>query len=308
MGYNCTFVKNRVVIRRKTIMKNKWASVVGQKTKTTCAFVHISSNRKTRFNVKTFIHPSIETRCFKHALNPPDGSLNLSRYIPSDTSDWAKYCKTLPTNRWTRGTKHLFHIDMKKQCIFVIDTIDDFIQCIRKYGVSDKESIEWNLRKKNEIQSHIDVTIAQIQALLEWIDAYMIHKELTDEALAASVESFMTTKYNFDKDSCLDGLIVQTPRRGVTLKFIAKIILMIQHLYDLLHNLNNTMRNFEFEKETYDWIDYSQMKRDGYNGIYFSKKLMVKSELIKLCRPGDGEIRSYIEWLKTDTLAIWNWC
>ena len=80
----------------------------------------------------------------------------------------------------------------------------------------------------------------------------------------------------------------------------------LQHEYRLLYEANKSMRDFEYEKEMYDWIDYARMADEGYNGIYYSKKLMADRK--KLCRPGDGELRSYLEWLGSDTLAVWNWC
>lgn len=224
----------------------KWKSVVGTKTPTTVSFVHSSVERETSFTSETFVEPEMVRPFMRHSLNPPDGSLNLSKCNSRGTSDWLE----VADKPWKCGTKHLFHIDLVKSRIFVINTADEFIAFMQEYGIRCSHSD----RAKKTIVAKIEQICATIESLEE---------DKTDE---------------------------------------------LRRQYALLWKKNEQLREFEFEAENYDSIDYARLKDEGYNGIYYSESLMSAHETVKLCRPGDGELLSYLKWLKSDTLAIWKWC
>lgn len=224
----------------------KWKSVVGKKTPTTVSFVHSSVYKADYFTAETFDEPEMVRPFMRHSLNPPDGSLNLSKCNSRGTSDWLE----IADKSWKRGTKHLFHIDFAKSAIFVVNTADQFIAFMRKYGIRS---------------------------------SYSDH---TGHTIVAQIEKICATIERLEEDKIEE----------------------IRHQYMRLWKKNAELREFEFERENYDSIDYARMKDEGYNGIYFSQSLMSASEMAKLCRPGDGELLSYLKWLKSDTLAIWKWC
>lgn len=103
-----------------------------------------------------------------------------------------------------------------------------------------------------------------------------------------------------------DVEIPKSPK--VSAKFLAVIVAWIRQKYAEMYDLNVKIRNDAYDMENYSSINYGRMKRAGYNGIYYGPGLWRKSEQVKLCMPGDGELRNYIKWLGSDTLAIWKWC
>lgn len=271
------------------------------KPTTTMAFLHVSTGKVPKFSAAMFKEPIMRRPFMRHSLNPPDGSLFLSRLNADGGSDWMRYATSgeEDSTEWCTGTRHVFHVDFESMGIYVVNTVDDMKAFFKKYGVPSTPWRGWHARE-------MDKMYTQLSTVVDWLDTYMTRKGLTDETLMETIAG-IEPKGHLPWITAAGGVdIPKSPK--VTAKFLAVIVAWIRQKYVEMHDLNEKLRDEVYDTENYSSIDYGRMKRAGYNGVYYGPGLWRKRELTKLCMPGDGELRNYIRWLESDTLAIWKWC
>lgn len=288
-------------------------------------FLHLSKNNDV-INEKTCV-PDMSKVSDMHDLNPPIGCLFMSKVCEiTGLSGWQKHCMekskgaTNSYYSWIIGGKVFFDVDFCLMNILVIDTPSDFYKLLEDFAEPNSEHKNSRIDLYIEENKTIEFCIRHIFSFLNELDEedqYVISRDIgsidIDEINKIKREMFSEMRHNTNKLIKLNiytegKLKIPLKAKRDNKRFLAIIVKLycyIDHLYGLLTSAINAIRREKFVTEIYSHIDYRKVSKK-YNGIYFTEKL--RKHTYKFCRPGDSQIIVYLNWLGSDTLAIWKWC
>jgi hypothetical protein len=303
-------------------------------------FIHYSTHNKS-INKNNFIKPdfNIPDR-YRSTLNPPLHTLYLSIENKEGTSNWYERCKKVNDEIFLSGTKTTLSIDLNKHNIYVFKNTNDLKIFFEKYGIFQKKPLE-KFREDNEKKIMNDIII-----LLYYLDNISKSKKELIKNEEYIIEQSKLREYfalpEIDYKEIKDIENISIPNNKIftknkkiphDLNFIIDVFRLLKIKYDLLEYYSN--KNFYYLN--LEKIDYLQIKNDGWNGIYYSTELydninslnisfsnkfykkynILKYDILKYNtsiykshlysnKCTDDEIISYIKWLETDTLMLFN--
>lgn len=259
-------------------------------------FLHISTNNKT-LTEETFRCPDDLTNEVSTINYNPGGCIYLSKVNDSQNSEWYDYTVSKNMTEWVDGKKCYFDIDLQKEKILVINNEEDMLAFIKRYGI-----IHYNtdcVNNLNEEKKEIDNKLIICQS---FIDTCNLNK-YTNEQINDAIQIATKHKY-FPKIS--DGKIVIS-NKGKTLGLIGSVLYMENCLKSKLDQLEKSKFSDEYQSYV-SGFDYNKMRKDGFNGIYYTSDLRKECSKMKKFDDVDlTEVVGYLEWLRCDTLIIWKW-
>lgn len=259
-------------------------------------FVH-SSTKGIVIDELNFVNPNINSGHTKHGLNPPIGTFFLSMSYDDGSSDWLKKNSE---SEWNKGKLSYYDVDFYKMKILVINDDVDIMNMFHKYGIKRYDSPSDNNYYRC-IEMEIKSIMENIHILENFIDTLENSKPKFKEL--CTEENLLNHKvrnYQVFKNEK-----ISVPRKGINPEFVLDIYNILRQHYIKLYDTTADLRSKYNDMEIYKKIDYAKMSEE-YNGIYFSRNLFKRTKMITGW--GREEYKRYIEWLKSDTLAIWNWC
>lgn len=289
-------------------------------------FLHYSSDNKV-LTRDTFIRPNPESlndasKC--SSFNPCSGVLFLSMENDDGNSDWYNYCLEKNLDNWINKTKSVFEIQLQNPKILVLNDFSDLKMFIENYIEYDKKSRTCITPEK--LQESIDYYNNKISMCDDFFESMSEdNKEFLDtpELLNSTISKLEKRHYQLPR--IINGDF-DNKRKKNTKEFIANI-------YRLKKKLENDKKKEEELLDNYykiepSKIDYIKISKE-YDGIYYSKELTRKGKYIyetydddidietiseniyarfnvKNDRGVEKEIISYLDWLESDTMMIWN--
>jgi hypothetical protein len=286
-------------------------------------FMHISTNNNFNLTKDTFVKPQLHKNgaYSQHSFNI-DGALYLSKVNNTESSLWLKYIETeLKNNEYTdinyynkmlNGKKYYFNVDFNKDKIYLIDSVDKLTKLFINYGnfqqyISDlsystkEQNTLINILKNNDV---LDNFIFNLDNNYKYI---LNNKHITSVMKSRNVRNmpFITIK----------NKQVVIPKKGITFTFLVDLLRTKNYYNKIINKLKEQKISII---TTLVSLDFKKLAFDGYNGLYYSTNLINKEielilpKFISYCSKEDlytieKQIKSYIHWLGSDTLIIWNW-
>jgi hypothetical protein len=297
-------------------------------------FLHIS--KEGGVTKETFEPPVLSKKenLIMHSYNLL-GGFYLAKADEHGDSMWFKARQRMSEkdDPWLVGTRHYYDVDFEKHRIYNIDSVEDLITFFARYGCieqrlchnhirySHKISTEDWMKAEKKLKAQDRLRIKRYK-LLHVLNAFLdtIDTNMCTPSFEAVKEQ--RTLRNMPLVTFSNGQIVQ-PKK-ITFRFLVDVV--------------RTKEAFEayvgdFDPSTIitrlDAINYPLLRKDGYNGIYYSTNIVKFAEdmsktiiaapdipsfpdIVGYTSKEDLEliernIKCYIQWLLTDTLILWKW-
>jgi hypothetical protein len=236
-----------------------------------------------------FIEPSLIEEHHAHGLNPAD-SLFLSKLNDNGRTDWqdSRFSRDDPEHYWQSGYKHIYDVNMGK--ILIINSEYDIITFFSKYGIPCYE------KRENSTIKELEKEIIIILKFLETLNAE--NKEIIKNQPEIILTHINSDTFKF-KDVDIKNDMIVIPKKGINITFICSVFIKLKKLYDKIGELYR----FETFWEGYQKLDYIKMRKDGYGGVYYTKKIIshAKSSINM-----HYLWKEFLTWLDADTLIVWN--
>lgn len=313
--------------------------------------MHVSIEPNFILNKDTFKVPYISNHSYgEHNFNLGN-ALYLARVYEKDgneTSMWLerydyfyKYIKDFePNHKYLNGNKFYFDVDFNKDKIYVIDTIDDYINFIVKYSYYSQQ-----------LDNYIDDEdkILNIMRKKDVLDKFIFNldnnnkKRMNSNNVTQAIKNRNLRNLPFIK---IKNNSVIIPKKGITFEFLVDVLRTKEYYTNYIGNTS-----YKDISTTIHSIKYSKLVKEGYNGVYYTSNLVKfkshedikksleyyeannlifdkdydkfkliyeKPDLLKLpnfiplCSEEDRlhiikDFEYYIQWLCTDTLILWKW-
>ena len=285
-------------------------------------FLHINSKPEKKLSRETWIEPTFteldEHRHGFHAKN----LLFLSAVDWDGFSHWERFNYQLEVeiqkdkdpsyvSPWRSTDRYIFKIDLKTKNILVVNTAKDVRDLFLRYAVLETvidERVIQNLGGvKKDIQKCLEEYLAYLDALpsdkQEWLKD-------TDAVLAVIAERNA-------KKAPMNRPVAMYRKK--TYENIADVLRSMKNSYATLSHLDKRIHSCRYRY--IKTLDYARMRADGYNGLYYTQKLVESAETLKIPKlwalhkgytnggrcPMEQDVQEYIQWLQSDTLIVWNW-
>ena len=343
-------------------------------------FIHVTKDHKKVFSKKKFRKPSIhkDGGLYQHNFNM-DGAFYLSKADEDDSSMWLKYRELLqkypapPFKRynrktktyelvenkdgnkdddkdddkedpWINGKKVFFDVDFVKHNIYVVDTPDDLRNFFVKYGYFHQRVMyNHDLYSYNQDMHEIDEIRFKKLKYLMILNNFIDNLSNFDKDRMNDIEKIDYVKtirnirnmphVEFKKKN------VVVPKKGITFEFLVDLM-RTKESFEKIIGDPSTLKISTYLRS----INFPQMVKDGYNGLYYSTNLVkfVSQESLDkiydgdnphynfgakfIVRPDIGEmpevmyfcnkkdmveakdaIEEYIRWIGSDTMILWKW-
>lgn len=248
--------------------------------------MHMSENEHIEF-----IEPSLIEKHHANSLNPAD-SLFLSKLNEDGRTDWqdSRSSRDDPEHYWQSGYKHIYDVNMEK--VLIINSEYDIITFFSKYG------IPYDKRPERPEITELKKKIIIILKFLETLNADKKDIIENQPEIILANNNNDTVKFNY-VDIKNDMIVI--PKKGVTIKFISSVFIKLKNLYDKLGKQYPQYPQGYWEG--YRRVDYIKLRKDGYGGIYYTKKIIshAKSSINM-----NYFWKDFLTWLDADTLIVWN--
>lgn len=290
-------------------------------------FIHYSRNNDTITN-ENFIKPNFQIlpkSDKRHNFNPPC-VLFLSLQNPDGNSDWYDRCveNIDSSEEWVTGTKNIYKIDINKNNIYVIDNNKKLSDFFSKYSVLKYNSVDKKTPYDIINTNQYNKLINNITFILDYLDNVSSKKKefIKDEK---NIIELAKKRNNMILPTITNGKFNKSPNKQNN-DFIVDVFRLLKKLYDDLgkHSMYEKNKLVSY----IEYIDYQKIKLDGYDGVYFSKKIIQNIDKHKFHIQNsifrnfivntnnyidnniknniEYEISEYIKWLEIDTLMLWN--
>jgi hypothetical protein len=303
-------------------------------------FLHISKGDGV--TKETFTPPTLNAK-ENTVMHPYNlwGGFYLAMADENGDSMWQKTREILATkcpdgpDPWLIGSRHYFVVDFAKHGIYLVDSKDDLIAFFARYGCFEQSLGSWGslysvctkkngcidmdmlnrMKKRDRLRIKRHKLLKILNAFLENLDTNIFASD-TFEAVKQS-----RTIRNMPLVKFANHEIVQ-PKK-ITLRFLADVVRTKEVFEAFVGDLDPTTI-----QTTLRTINYPLLRKDGYNGIYYSTNIITFADVGKdiIAMPdletfpdvlGDTSIddrmmitkniQQYMQWLWSDTLVLWKW-
>jgi hypothetical protein len=321
-------------------------------------FLHVSSNPHLELTSETFITPALEdverSNDWYNFTLYRQNFLSLSKANEDGNSSWYNRITTRYNDRLENGRpvsenpatfkKIYFDIDLEASRIFTVNNATDLFNLFTIYGIYKKSTdacdsefvtgLRNDVSRNTEIITRNNELLVSLNSTLRILEHFInthIKSEKIEKLKDGSVESETAKSNSRNMELNMDNVGIIIPRSGMTLTFISTVLNEKKTICEEIEELQtaNVKHNKYINASHFYTLDYVKMKRDGYNGIYYSQPLIDScvrhedgyiislnfgnEELEVLQNYYDGEsdvvyfLKEFVGWLGIDTLLLWNW-
>jgi hypothetical protein len=247
---------------------------------------------------------------------------------------------------WLNGKKFHFDLDFTSHSILLIDSIDDLKNFFMKYGyfqqkVRRNKDSYWNNNNYDKDVLRFKM-MKKLYILNQFIDNldFLSKERMMDPNKIECVKKSRNIR-NMSYVKIMKNAVI-IPKKGINFEFLVDII----RTKEYLENIVGDFSDVEIET-TMNAINFPKLIKDGYNGIYYSTNIVkfvsqermddIKNDKYdpehkvlhwqkfierpkideipgfnSFCSKSDMDfikrrIESYIQWLGSDTMIVWNW-
>jgi hypothetical protein len=310
-------------------------------------FLHVSSNPHLELTRETFITSDLEDVEGSHDWYNftlyRQNFLSLSKADEYGNSSWYNRITTRYNDRLENGRdigenpasfkKIYFDIDLEASRIFTVNNATDLFNLFTTYGIYKKSTdacdsefargLRDDVSRNNEIITRNNELLVSLNSTLRILENFIntrIKSEKIEKLKDGSVESETAKSNSRNMEVNMDNVGIIIPRSGMTLTFISAVLNEKKTICEEIEELRseNTKRQKYNNTSHFYTLDYSKMKRDGYNVIYYSQSLFdsvdfspEQLEVLQNYHNGDSTMEyfltEFVDWLNFDTLLLWNW-
>jgi len=287
----------------------------------------------SRFGKSHGLHPSLKNgNIYYYSKAKGHNSSMWKEY-----QEWSYVIGEETENQWLDSIDYNYiSIDLKEKRILVIDDESQLLDFFVKYAIIYQSSVNSEGLRSSDADKQRYKYYKENQVLLDYYianfssdDKLLLTNPRIDEKITKIKEQRNMNSKSFVKVK--HGKVVED-RRKTRFTFFIDLIRTIEYNIPRIGDPSTI-----YAKSCYDRIDYDKLYKDGYNGIYYSDKLIKISPDLHLITKDDtswkskyavpiniGEfpdvvrdisirhklsikrdLEDYINWLGSDTLIVW---
>lgn len=328
-------------------------------------FLHISIDPEFVLSKETFISPDFKDNYdsfYRFERHHKKHMLCLAKSSEDNSSAWSRYVERDNSRRRNISSykmyKHYIDCDIESSNLYIVDNVNDLYNLYTTYGIYKKkedfvlpeeyigkeDSYDYFIVKRIDTFKELEKSISERDEIFSELTLKLsIYKNFIDNA-DKNIKNIIKTINDNPKPKHIplsespvicDGKVVISPK-GINRRTVELILREISRIQETLDKFdeNLALNIKKLNSPVFDTLDYSKMKEDGYNGIYYTSNIVKEKEsrtytypmldfnetqlkvLSSLYYSDDDEDKHYtmekylshfVNWLESDTLMIWNW-